>query len=360
MTRLALVTIARDEARAIARTLESARPHVDRMIVLDTGSIDATREIARACGAQVHEFAWRDDFAAARNAALAHSDADWNLVLDADEWIEGDGLTLGPQILAPGGNGFLGEVRIESRMDTAGVQGVGVQGVGVQGVGQSWIARVLPRGVGYAGRIHEQPVSALPRRRLPLTLGHDGYTAENLARKGARNETLLMAELQEAPQDAYLWFQLAKEHQARDRAPQAALCFLEALRLAPADAAWRHALVVRALIALKADGQIARALALADAEVAHWPSSPDFYFTIGDLYLEAASREPDRAMAHFLPVAESAWKRCLEIGERPDLDGAVTGRGGYMAAHNLSVFYEALGRSAEAADYQALEQRLRG
>jgi glycosyltransferase involved in cell wall biosynthesis len=350
VTRLALVMIARDEARAIARALESARPHVDRLIVLDTGSVDDTRAIARACGAEVHEFAWRHDFAAARNAALAHSDADWNLVLDADEWIEEGAEALGPETLPAGGAGFLGEVSIASLMDQPGAEGTG----------QSWIARVLPRGVVYEGRIHEQPVSDLPRVRLALSIGHDGYTTANLARKGARNETLLMAELQTAPEDPYLWFQLAKEHQARGRAPQAAISFAEALRLAPADAGYRHALVVRALIALKADGQIAEALALADAEVAHWQASPDFYFVIGDLYLEAAFQEPDRAMDHFLPVVESAWKRCLEIGERPDLDGAVAGRGGHMAAHNLSVFYQTLGETQQAADYAALANRLRG
>lgn len=349
MTRLALVMIARDEARLIARALESARPHVDRMIVLDTGSADGTREIARVAGAEVHDFAWIDDFAAARNAALAHSDADWNLVLDADEWIAAGGETLGPDVLVAGAGGVIGEVRIESHMDQPGADGAG----------QSWIARVLPRGVGYEGRIHEQPASDLPRLRLPLTVGHDGYTAENLARKGARNETLLMAELEGAPEDAYLWFQLAKEHQARGRAPQAALCFTEALRLAAPDVPWRHALVVRALIALKANGQLDDALALADAEVAHWLASPDFYFVVGDLYLEAASREPDRAIGHFLPVVESAWKRCLEIGERPDLDGAVAGRGGFMAAHNLAVFYETLGQGEPAAQYRALEGALR-
>jgi glycosyltransferase involved in cell wall biosynthesis len=347
VTRLALVMIAKDEARAIARALSSARPHVDRMIVLDTGSSDATREIAAAEGAEVHAFAWCDDFAAARNAALAHSDADWNLILDADEWIE-DG-ALGPDVLPAGGGSFLGEVRVASEMDQPGAEGLG----------QAWIARILPRGVLYQGRIHEQPASALPRKRLALTLGHDGYTVENLARKGDRNETLLMAELQTAPEDAYLWFQLAKEHQARGRVPQAAICFAEALRLALPDAAWRHALVVRTLIALKADGKIDEALALADAEVANWLESPDFYFTIGDLYLEAASREPDRALDDFLPVVELAWKRCLEIGERPELDGAVAGRGGYMAAHNLAAFYETLGKTEEAAEYQALAQRLR-
>ena len=36
-------------------------------------------------GAQVLEFPWIGDFSAARNFALSHSDADWNLVLDGDE-----------------------------------------------------------------------------------------------------------------------------------------------------------------------------------------------------------------------------------------------------------------------------------
>jgi len=350
LTRLALVMIARDEARAIARALASARPHVDQMIVLDTGSADDTAAIARAAGAQVFDFTWADDFAAARNAALARSDVCWNLILDADEWIEAGAEALGPEILPAGGGGFLGEVCVRSRMDQPGAEGVG----------QAWIARVLPKGVGYEGRIHEQPASGLPRRRLALSLGHDGYLGAALARKGERNEILLMRELQDAPADPYLWFQLGKEHQARGRAPQAALCFEEALKFAPADAPYRHALVVRGLIALKANGQLGEALALADAEVARWLDSPDFYFTVGDLYLEAASQHPDRALDEFLPVVEAAWKRCLEIGERPELDGAVAGRGGHMAAHNLAVFYETLGQAGPAVEYRALAARLKG
>lgn len=347
MTRLALVMIARDEAAAIGRALASARPHVEAMIVLDTGSVDATRDIARAHGARVHDFAWVGDFAAARNAALARSDAAWNLVLDADEWIEGGAEALAPASLPIAGGDFLGEVRIMSRMD------------GSAGTAQSWIPRILPAGVAYEGRIHEQPASPLRRVRLPLLVAHDGYLPDNLARKGERNEALLMRALEAEPGDAYLWFQLAKEHQARGRVPQAAHCFAQALRLAPPDAAWRHALVVRALIALKADGRLDEALVLADAEVSNFLDSPDFYFVIGDLYLEAASREPGRAVDQFLPVVELAWKRCLEIGERPDLDGAVTGRGGHMAAHNLAVFYETLGQAEEAARYQALAQSLK-
>jgi tetratricopeptide (TPR) repeat protein len=125
------------------------------------------------------------------------------------------------------------------------------------------------------------------------------------------------------------------------------------------DAPYRHALVIRAMIALKAAGELDEALVLADAEVANWPQSPDFYFTVGDLYLEAAVRDPARA-GDFLPIAEQAWKRCLEIGERPDLDGAVSGRGSHMAAHNLAVIYEALGQAELANRYRTLTETLRG
>ena len=84
MNRIALVMIARNEARCIERCLRGARAWVDEMWVLDTGSTDATAMIAARCGARVAHFRWVDDFAAARNAALALTEADWCLVLDAD------------------------------------------------------------------------------------------------------------------------------------------------------------------------------------------------------------------------------------------------------------------------------------
>jgi hypothetical protein len=45
--------------------------------VIDTGSIDRTAEIARSFGANVFDFAWIDDFAAARNEALARATGDY-------------------------------------------------------------------------------------------------------------------------------------------------------------------------------------------------------------------------------------------------------------------------------------------
>lgn len=90
MPRLSLCMIVRDEERFLGAALESARGSVDEAIVVDTGSRDRTREIARAAGARVLDFAWCDDFSAARNAGLEAAGGTHILVLDADERLAGD------------------------------------------------------------------------------------------------------------------------------------------------------------------------------------------------------------------------------------------------------------------------------
>ena len=82
---LTLCTIVKNEEATLSRTLDSVKGVVDEMVVLDTGSRDRTREIAREFGARVYDFEWCDDFAAARNECLKHAQGDWILVLDADE-----------------------------------------------------------------------------------------------------------------------------------------------------------------------------------------------------------------------------------------------------------------------------------
>ncbi len=85
MVRISLCLIARDEEQLLPGCLASVRGAVDEIVLVDTGSADATREIARAAGARVVEQPWRDDFAAPRNEALRHASGDFVLQLDADE-----------------------------------------------------------------------------------------------------------------------------------------------------------------------------------------------------------------------------------------------------------------------------------
>ncbi|MEG4988827.1 tetratricopeptide repeat protein [Microcoleus sp. BR0-C5] len=82
---LTLCMIVKNEEATLSRTLDSVKGVVDEIVVVDTGSGDRTREIARESGARVYDFEWCDDFAAARNECLKHAQGDWILVLDADE-----------------------------------------------------------------------------------------------------------------------------------------------------------------------------------------------------------------------------------------------------------------------------------
>ncbi|MEH2271359.1 MAG: glycosyltransferase [Nostoc sp.] len=83
--KLSLCMIVKNEAATLPKCLSSVRKIVNEMVVLDTGSIDRTPNIAQQLGAKVHHFKWCNDFSAARNAALKYVTGDWILVLDADE-----------------------------------------------------------------------------------------------------------------------------------------------------------------------------------------------------------------------------------------------------------------------------------
>ncbi|WP_206241876.1 glycosyltransferase [Novosphingobium terrae] len=326
---IAAVLIMRNEARCIARCLTSLAPHVDRLFCLDTGSTDDTIAIARAHGATVEQMVWPDDFSRARNHALALADADWNLIVDADEWIAQGGEHI--RAFCKGAP-RLGRVCVLSDDDSAGMLQASATPQS-----RSWITRLLPRGVRFSGRVHEQAISDLPREKLDVQIGHDGYLAAHMVAKQGRNRELLLAELAAHPGDAYLQFQLGRDAEGADHHGEACRWYEQALAGAAPDVPWRHDLVVRYLHCLGQSGRRPEALIMAEAQMANFPTSPDLFFVIGNLCLDTAGHEPARALDHWLPLAVTAWQRCLEIGERPDLEGSVAGRGSHLAQHNLDV-----------------------
>lgn len=87
--KLSLCMVVKNEERQLARCLDSARALVDEIVVVDTGSTDATPAIAAQYGARVRPFDFSYvDFSAARNHGLAQATGDWILVLDADEALD--------------------------------------------------------------------------------------------------------------------------------------------------------------------------------------------------------------------------------------------------------------------------------
>ena len=84
---VSLCMIIKDEQKHLARCLASVKPIVDEMIVVDTGSADRSKDIAITFGAQVYDYEWHNDFAAARNFSIARASGEWILILDGDEVI---------------------------------------------------------------------------------------------------------------------------------------------------------------------------------------------------------------------------------------------------------------------------------
>jgi glycosyltransferase involved in cell wall biosynthesis len=86
---LSFAMIVKNEERNLARCLESVRSVAGELIVVDTGSTDQTPAIAANLAAKIIRFDFSVvDFAAARNAALAHATRPWILMLDADETLD--------------------------------------------------------------------------------------------------------------------------------------------------------------------------------------------------------------------------------------------------------------------------------
>lgn len=85
---LSVAIITKNEEQVISNCLESVRNIADEIVVVDTGSIDKTKEIALQYTDKVYDFVWIDDFAAARNFAFDQCTKDWILWIDSDDVIE--------------------------------------------------------------------------------------------------------------------------------------------------------------------------------------------------------------------------------------------------------------------------------
>ncbi len=214
-----LCMIVKNEEENLSRCLRSARRWVDQMVVVDTGSTDRTVEIARRFGAEVYAFAWKDDFAAARNEALKHARGDWVLQLDADhELFWNPDFDLKETLRnSPHQLGFIFSEKSV------------INGREVASLNRLLLFRNLP-GLQYRGKIHESPYHFLkeyadqrgfrqPFGRLDdLWVKHTGY--QDTERKLKRNLAILTRAVEEDPANSHYQYKLLLTlHHARLKEP---------------------------------------------------------------------------------------------------------------------------------------------
>jgi FkbM family methyltransferase len=226
--RLSVCLIVKNEEEFLGRCLASVRDVAAQIIVVDTGSTDGTVAIAKEHGAEVHHFAWCDDFSAARNAALEHATGDWILSLDADE-----------ELLAE----HKETLRREMQSTTCLAYRIPILDTGCEQEGCSYVPRLFRNAPGlfFVGRVHEQVFSSIHVRcqqwGLKNSLGqttllHHGYSTEVVASRDKikRNLRLLEMAIEELPNEPSLLMNYGLELVRSGRLRAGLDQYVEALR----------------------------------------------------------------------------------------------------------------------------------
>jgi glycosyltransferase involved in cell wall biosynthesis len=210
--KLSACYIVKDAGLVLGKSLQSLKGCVDEIVVVDTGSLDATIEIAQQGGAQVYNYSWQDDFAAARNFALGKVSGEWIVFLDADEYFS--------QETAMNLRGV-----VEMQAKDQEVLLVKIINIDTEQKNKIVDAFFAPRifkkdeDIYYVGKIHEQltkkgqviSVAAVVAEKK-LCIYHTGYSSSKLQGKAQRNLQMLLAELQTTIQPEKLYMYLAEAY----------------------------------------------------------------------------------------------------------------------------------------------------
>ena len=175
---------------------------VDEVVVVDTGSVDATPSIAASYGARLLHFDWTEDFSAARNYALDAATGGWILYIDADERLAPEAGPLRDTVSATGHAGF----RLKFRPK-----------LGYSPYAELRLFRSDPR-IRFEGRMHEQITLSVQRvcesdglrvGRSDALIQHLGYEGDQ-THKHERNLPLLVRAVEDDPDRIYLRWHLGE------------------------------------------------------------------------------------------------------------------------------------------------------
>jgi glycosyltransferase involved in cell wall biosynthesis len=88
MVSISVCMIVKNEEAVLERCLKCICGIADELIVVDTGSMDKTKEIAARYTDRIYDFPWDNDFSAARNFSFSKATGDYIYIADADEVID--------------------------------------------------------------------------------------------------------------------------------------------------------------------------------------------------------------------------------------------------------------------------------
>ncbi|SHK82219.1 glycosyltransferase [Desulforamulus aeronauticus] len=337
---ISLCMIVKNEARNLARCLNSAKDCVDEIIVVDTGSEDNTIAIAEQFGAKIFHYQWQEDFAAARNYSLDQATGDWVLYLDADEELEANcserlrSLTQRPDIEAyifqiinlTDGNDPLKHVNVRMFRNKPSYR--------------------------FAGKLHEQIISAIPPQatgnpvvNCGISILHYGYlTAEFLAKnKAQRNHKINTKLVAEDPNNPFYLYSLGGSCVNLNDPEGAVAHYHKALQHVNLRAMYAPSIFVSLISCLLKMGRLDEAVEYLEQCKIHYPDYVDIHFIEGELFYQLGNSKR----------AKGCFTRCLELGEQnKGRYTSRTGVGSFLANAKLAEIYQREGAYKKALQHQ--------
>jgi tetratricopeptide (TPR) repeat protein len=339
---LSLCMIVKDEEAMLGRCLEAVRPAVDEIVVVDTGSTDATVQIAESFGARVLHHAWDGDFAAARNASFDAATGDWIMYLDADEVLVADDVQ---HLRALTGRTWREAFYLVETNHTGDLE---------DGTAITHDAlRVFRNRSEYRfeGRIHEQIAHRLPSyvpermERTTVRVEHYGYlgAVRGAKDKVNRNLELLERQVAEGVDTPFLHFNLGSEYLSIGDAARALPSFTRAWKAIAGDEriaryGFAAALGERYVKSLRIVGRFDDVATAGDEVLAAFPGFTDIVLEQG--LAAGAAGDLDRA--------ETLLRQCIEMGDGPSRYSAAVGCGTYRALVPLAEVLRRRGSLEEA------------
>jgi tetratricopeptide (TPR) repeat protein len=339
---LSLCMIVRDEEQMLPGCLAAVAPAVDEIVIVDTGSTDATVEIARSFGAKVIEFPWTGSFSEARNVSFEAATGDWVMYLDADEVLAAEDVQ---QLRELTGRTWREAFYL---VETSYTGELGDGGAMVNNALRVFRNRPEYR---FKDRLHEQIAHTLPTyipgrvEQTPVRVTHYGYlgSVRDAKEKSQRNVELLRTQAAESPMTPFLHFNLGSEYIVVGEVNTAIDELKTARSLLTAEgnltrAEYVPSLFTRLVMVLRMAGKLTEATTTAAEGLELFPQFTDL--VVAQARIAQMQGDTNKAVALF--------HRAIDMGEAPARYGPMVGSGTFLARLALAELYLDLGEFAEA------------
>lgn len=345
---LSLCMIVKNEEENLKNCLSKVSILVGEIIIVDTGSSDNTKKVAKEFGAKIYDFKWCNDFSKARNFSISKASNDWVSVLDADEFVLNFNKDIVYEFISnPENENKVGRIqRINIMEDSNGSKNY------IERVNRLFNKKYFC----YDGIIHEQLVALNGKEykteNVDISVDHVGYTKDELNRthKLKRNIDMLQEALKNNTRDPYMYYQLGKSYYMLQDYSKASLYFEKALDF-QLDFRLEYVenLVETYGYSLVNSERYSDALILENCyEI--YSNSADFNFIMGLIYMNNAK----------FTKAVECFLECTKFNQ-----SKVEGVTSFIAYYNIGVIYEVLGFKEKAieyysmcGDYEAAKKRL--